>query len=384
MLQTTPSTEPPPAARALHELSKEEIARLLNADQATAARLDVSKKIASCYGTDTLSQQESVIAEQIFRLLVRDTELSIRKQMSEHLKVSQMLPRDIALTMAADVAEVALPMLESSKVLSDQDLMDLIAASPDSARHMAIAKREEVSEKVVSSILEHNTDAAVACVLARNEGARMNEENMQLLIERYNDLPQVMDVLASRPSLPVNIAEKVVAHVSEQLKMHVAKTYHVGLDALAVPVQQSREAATLGLIRENISDTEMQKLVEQLVTFDRLTPSLLIAALAQGYVNFFVMCFAMLANIPPENAARLMRDKGGLGFRALYNKAAMPAEYFATMRDIMPHAMALKEEMPALEMDAFAKMLAKKIAQYGKSEGVIVDYLVKLVENSGK
>jgi uncharacterized protein (DUF2336 family) len=250
----------------LHELSKDDISALLNPSQATDARIHVSGKIASNYQHTSLNKDEAIVAEQIFRLLARDTELSVRTQLAERLKTSGVLPRDIALTMANDVAEVALPMLECSKVLTDRDLLELISATDDVFRHTAIAKREEVSDNVVNGLLENSEAPEVACALARNEGAQLNEEMMQRMIARHQHTPQVMDMLASRPALPLTIAEKVIAHVSDHLKTHVARTYHVGIETLAKPVQQqSREAATLALIRENISTAEMQKLVEQLI-----------------------------------------------------------------------------------------------------------------------
>jgi uncharacterized protein (DUF2336 family) len=365
-------------------LDKDDIARLLSPVHATEARIDVSGKIAQNY-QKKIDKNEAIIAEQIFRLLARDTELEVRKQLSERLKTSGALPRDIALTMANDVVEVALPMLECSKVLSDRDLLELISATDDDTRHTAIARREEVSEQVVGGLLKHSDSPHVATALARNDGAALNEEFMQHLIERHQGQAQVMDMLASRATLPITIAEKVISHVSDHLKTHLARTYQVGITTLAKPVQQqSREAATLALIRENISTDELKKLVEQLITFDRLTPSLLMASIAQGYVNFFAMSIAILAGIPLENAIKLINDRGGLGFRALYNKLKLPSEYFSTMRDIIHPAIALKEEMPALEGDAFAQMLARKIRQIGKEEGKVVDHIAKLVENSGR
>lgn len=385
MPQTPQSIDHPEAAPSkINELSKEDIARLLNADQSTSARLDISGKIANNYKVATLDKSEAIVAEQIFRLLVRDTELSIRKQMSEHLKISGVLPRDIVLTMAADVVEVALPILECSKVLSDQDLVDLITSTPDAARHVAIAKREIVSERVIGSLLDNSEHEEVAKALASNSGAKLNEANMQILIDRHYDLPQVMDVLALRPSLPANIAEKVMTHVSEQIKIHVARTYNVGFEQLADPTKKSREAATLDLIRENISSEELQKLIEQLVTFDRLGASLLIAALSQGHIGFFTLSLSMLADVPLENVTKLLKDKGGLGFRALYNKAGMQPEYFATLRDIIPHALVLREEIAGLEGNAFAQMLVKRMRSYAKEHGVILDHLIKVVEHSGK
>ena len=111
-------------------LSSADIERLLT-DHTPELRLSMSGKLTHAYQGATFDVGQSEVAEQIFRLLARDTEVKVRAALSEQLKQSGQIPRDIVMTMAKDVEEVALPVLRYSEVLSDKDLMQIIANSQE-------------------------------------------------------------------------------------------------------------------------------------------------------------------------------------------------------------------------------------------------------------
>lgn len=366
----------------VNELSEADVIRLLNPEQGMQARLDVTEKLANQYGSMVMTQEESIIAEQVFRLLVRDTELEIRKRLSSKLKSSRHVPRDIALTMATDVTEVALPILEHSKVLTDIDLADLIEATPDTQRHIAIAKRENVSESVVEALLQATDEVGVATTLANNAGAQLNPLAVETLVNRHKRLPQVMDMLATRPNLPATVREKVIAYVSESIKGELSSQHDEAKDIVTKEANQSREQVTLELINNDLDEAEMQKLVEQLIAFERLTPSLLLAAIVRGYISFYVVTMSVMAKVPIENTLKLMRDRGGLGFRALYNKSDLPPEHFSVLREITPMAIALKDEMSGLEGAAFAKVLTKRMVEQGKILEKSSDHIVTAIKEA--
>ena len=91
-------------------LAKEDVARLLS-DTSPDARTEASNKIAHKYGSAALSDSERNIAEEIFRVLVRDVEVRVRQALVAHLKSSALVPHDVAMSLAQDVEAVALPML---------------------------------------------------------------------------------------------------------------------------------------------------------------------------------------------------------------------------------------------------------------------------------
>ena len=101
-------------------LSQQEVSALLNdvsAPEAAAGRLGA--KVAA----GTLTDAERQVAEQVLRAMMEGAAVQVRKVLSDTLKDSQFLPHDIAVALANDVESVALPVLQFSKVLSDEDLM---------------------------------------------------------------------------------------------------------------------------------------------------------------------------------------------------------------------------------------------------------------------
>ena len=124
-------------------LSNADVKRLLaNPDGET--RADTAAKVAGAFETGHLSDAERHLAEQIFRVLARDAEVKVRAALSIHLKASDQLPHDVAMQLAKDVEQVSLPVLEFSKVLTDEDLVQIVR-SAGADKQTAIAKRSTVS-----------------------------------------------------------------------------------------------------------------------------------------------------------------------------------------------------------------------------------------------
>lgn len=119
-------------------LSKDDVERLLN-DPSAESRADTARKVAGVYGTE-LGEAERRLAEDIFRIMIRDAETLVRAALSQTLKDNPMVPHDVALALARDVEDVSVPMLRHSEVLTDDDLVEIL-------RHGAPAVGEAVAER---------------------------------------------------------------------------------------------------------------------------------------------------------------------------------------------------------------------------------------------
>jgi len=124
-------------------LTAQDVQRLLE-NPSAEARADTAGKVARQFAEGQLGQAERAIAEDIFRALVRDAETRVREALSHHVKQAPDLPHDIALSLTRDVDSVALPILESSDVLTDEDLVEIIEAF-GVTKQTVIAKRPRVS-----------------------------------------------------------------------------------------------------------------------------------------------------------------------------------------------------------------------------------------------
>lgn len=364
-------------------LSAEDVDRLLH-DTTSATRLSMTDKIGGAYTKSSLSPQETMIAEQVFRLLLRDTELNVRVSLAQHLKDSNMVPRDIIKSLAHDVEEVSLPILEFSEVLTDEDLVDLIHSTEQVSRYLAISRRRTVSDAVSHSLLDRGNHE-VASSLISNAGAIISEKAYEKIIATYQGNEEVMKTLTQRPYLPVTVVDKLVNVVSSSLADTLKKKYKVTAPTIEKEVEKTREKETLHLIRVAQAEEEIDKLIVQLRTSGRLTPSIILSALCQGDFNFFEMALSKLSGVPVSNARKLIADKGDLGFRAIYNKSGLPDAMFPAVKLLLSVVRQLHDEGEKSGTSHYANRVVERILQHSEDAHMEnMSYIIALVRQSGQ
>lgn len=302
-------------------LTQQDVARLL-ADPSPNSRTDLAAKLAQQFDSPELSQAEHKLAEDIIRLMVNDTVLRVRQTLAENLKSSPSLPRDVALSLARDVEAVAIPLLSVSTVLTPADLVEIVWSGTE-AKSTAIAQRPTVPAVVADALIESGSERAVAALVA-NEGAELGERSLGRVIDRFGGSEAVQDPLVHRSKLPITIAERLVAVVSERLRQHLVAHHELPAKVASELILQSRERATVALFTGESDEGALDRLVGQLARTGRLTPSLLLRSLCTGDIAFFEMAMSRMANVPLTNARLLIHDAGRLGLKSLYDKAKLP------------------------------------------------------------
>lgn len=369
------------SSAAVIHLTAEEVERLTAADTSPEARETITARLADTYLAARFEPHHAVIAEQVFRLLVRDTEVRVRAMLAEQLKHSKILPRDIVLTMVRDVKEVALPMLKYSEVLTDDDLIALVQATDETPRHVAMSERQSVSEQVVGALLGKGKKE-VAGALLNNDGAQLGESALNMIFERFSRQKSVMAQLAKRPALPLSVAEKVITVVSKAVAEQMKEKYRLG-DELKPVEERTRERTTLALLKHNPTPYEVEKLVAQLEEHKRLTPSLIFTGLCEGHMLFFEYALARLSGLPAENVRTLINDRGNLGFRALYNKSGLPAGMFSAVRMLLSVVQGLIDTTDVRRGPAFGNQVVEKLlASAGEEPVENLSYIIALVRKS--
>lgn len=310
-------------------LTDEDVIRLLK-DPSPEHRAALAGKVAKNFDQGELSTSERKLAEDIIRLMARDAMVRVRESLAEHLKSSPNLPRDVALIMAQDVEQVALPVLSFSRILTDSDLAEVIQAGSD-AKLTAIARRPEVSETVAGQLIARGSETTVA-TLVGNAGATIGEAGLNQVVDRFGASSLVQEPLVRRAKLPLTVAERLVTLVSEGLQQYLVSHHDLSPDLAADLVLQSRERATVGLVSGEDDDVMLMRLVSQLKQGGRLTASLLLRGLCTGDVSLFEAGMAGLTGIPLPNARLLIHDGGGLGLKSLYARSELPPALFRAVR----------------------------------------------------
>lgn len=149
-------------------------------------RGDLAAKIARLAPGLTEHEQDRVrqATMEALTALAHDQIPRVRQVLSEALKDVANAPPNVIRQLARDVeVAVAAPVLEYSPVLTDEDLLEIIAARPVSAKLVAISRRRRVTEVVSDAIAGTEDDAAIAALLG-NASAQIREETLDRLIEQ--------------------------------------------------------------------------------------------------------------------------------------------------------------------------------------------------------
>ena len=153
---------------------KEEDVRTLLRHPDPEKRAQAGQRICYKVRGAELSSGERKFAHKLLDLMSQDAVAIVRRTLSVTLRNSPELPRDVALRLAADIDNIAVPVLLNSPVLTDEDLVDVLR-SKAAAKVAAIAKRAKVSGTIVREIVRYGDSHAVAQVAA-NDGAIIDEK----------------------------------------------------------------------------------------------------------------------------------------------------------------------------------------------------------------
>lgn len=372
-------------------LSDEDVRQLLE-NPSVDSRVEITARLTKTYSRSDMNPTESVVAEQIFRLLMRDVEVRVRACLASNIKESSTIPKDIVMELARDVKEVALPVLQYSQVLNDDDLIELIKSTTEISHHVAVSMRTNVSGKVADTLVDTGNGEVVQSLVS-NDGAELSDNGLQKIIETFSGNQTILDSLSNRPQLPLAAVQKLMNVVSTSLAQELKKKYEnqPSQAEKAEIVQETakqidkavdavKESETLDLLARAKSPDEIDKLITQLIAFDRLSPSLILRALCQGNFNFFEVSLARLANIPVANARKLIVDRGELGFRAIYNKSGLPDAMFPAVKLLNRVVHELSEEGHDVTASKSSNHIVERILQYSEDEPVDnLSYIIALI-----
>jgi len=296
-------------------------------------------KIALEYRDNQFSEVESAVAVDIFRLLIKDAEVKIRRALAEQLAHCPHAPHDIILKLANDEAEVAGFILEHSSVLTEEDLISIVQSTYEVIKLCAIARRQSISEDLSTSLIE-TSNTLVMQNLFRNKSAAIGERPMMKAWEKITGSDTLLETLVEHGRLPLIIAEKLFLAVSEEYKYRLSKQYRFSTPLINKATNDVREWELLGITpadeKADPSDEDLvEDLVDELHVKGRLTHSLLMRALCVGNLKVFESGIARMANVPRVNARILLMESSGLGLQAIYKASGMPEGFYDAIRVLL-------------------------------------------------
>jgi uncharacterized protein (DUF2336 family) len=296
----------------------------------------LATKIAADYQSGNFTDNEAAVANDIFRILLKDAEKKIRKTLAEQLSHSPNVPHDIIWKLAHDDPEVSTPVIEYSHVLTENDLIAIVRSTREVLKLCAVARRDGLQERVSDTLLESQNEQVLSD-LFKNKTAKISENGLLDAWQFVSSNRSLLETLVHRGNLPLTVAEKVYVVVGDEMKHALIKQYKLGAPIAQKASTDAREWEMLGIIPgggkiDPSNDTQVEDMIDQLYLSGRLTHSLIIRSLCVGSLSMFEAGLARLAGVPRVNARILLMDSGSLGFAAIYKAAHMPEGFFEAIR----------------------------------------------------
>jgi uncharacterized protein (DUF2336 family) len=193
--------------------------RLLADDDDEDVRAELAVKIARLM--PGLSERESshiyALTVETLERLARDAAVRVRAILAEEIKALDCIPKDVALTLAHDLnTTVSAPILQYSPLLSDADLIEIIATGQVQEALTAIARRKSVSEAVGDRLVQSLDVPAVAALLV-NPDAHIRKETMDRIIEQAEEIESWHMPLVLRADLSARAIRRIASLVGAAL-----------------------------------------------------------------------------------------------------------------------------------------------------------------------
>jgi uncharacterized protein (DUF2336 family) len=284
--------------------------RLLADDEDEDVRAELAAKIARLMPGLSARESSHVFALTIETLecLARDAAVRVRAILAEEIKSLDCIPHNIVLRLAHDLSTVvAAPILQYSPLLSDTDLMEIIACGQVQEVLTAIAKRRPVSEPVSDRLVQSLDVSAVAALLV-NPDANIRKDTLDRIVDQAEEISAWHMPLSLRADLSARAIRRIAALVGASI-----------LERLAARNDLS-EATRTHLNRELRA-----RLAEPPVPADTISPADMVAAARKdgrldglfveqaaqaGQREVVVLALAQLANITEQTVKKILAAGG--------------------------------------------------------------------------
>lgn len=292
-------------------------------------RAEATNALARAYLYSDLGPDDRAAAEGAMILLLDDASPLVRMALAQALASSAQAPAAVIQALASDQPEIAALVLERSPLFIDAELVDQIATGA-AAVQAAIARRAPVQCAVAAAIAE--VGSAEACLtLIENPDAEVAQFSIDRIVQRFGHLAAIREALFARPDLPASTRQALVSKLSATLADFVAAREWLEAERARRVAQEACEKATVALAAETPAE-ETRPLIRHLCASGQLTAGLVLRALLSGNVDLFEQALAELSGVGLGRVRGLVHDQRGAGFRAIFDRARLPASTWPAFR----------------------------------------------------
>ncbi len=296
---------------------------LLRTDSDGEVRQELARKIARLM-PDMSADELNSLQERSLDLLERlaEDELPrVRAIIADEIAQCAHIPRRLALRLARDVEEtVCGPILRYSPLLSDEDLIEIIASTRVHGAIEAIAQRDGLSGDVSAAIAASLDIPAVAQLLA-NPNAQIREETLNTIITQAQRIEVWHRPLVMRTDLSLRAIRRIATFVSRALIDELASRDKLDDDTAQWLKARAQEAIENG--RDGRGQPVTVEIVRKAFARGDLGDEIVTGAATLARRAPVVTALSLLAGAPSQTVEMVLDAQSGQGIVALCWKAGL-------------------------------------------------------------
>jgi uncharacterized protein (DUF2336 family) len=255
--------------------------------------------------------------------------MSVRRDLAERLANEKDAPGELVVALANDEIEIAHPILATSGVLSESDLIEIVKHRTQEHR-LSVAMRGPLSEAVAEALVDTG-DKDVIEALLNNHDAEISSRTMDYLVSESQRVDSFQQPLLRRPDLPVTLAHRMFWWVSAALREHILENYKVDEATLDGLIHDSTTKVKHVAEADRSTYADAAFVVSEIAAKGQLDDRFLVQCLRRGRLAAFTVALANLANVDVTLVRRLMFDPGGQGLTVLCKAAGIDRAVFSSI-----------------------------------------------------
>jgi len=311
--------------------------RVLNGDSNIVERDQLFRNMAQLYSyvSDRCDDEQVAQYDEVLCQLAELVESEARVHVAKLLAPLDRAPGNVVVKLANDEIEVAQPLLEFSNVLSDDDLIEIIANQSEEHR-VAIAGRTQVPERVGEAIVEHGETASVI-KLVRNSNAEIGQQALERLAERAASDAAIAADLRGREDLDWKSLGGKIEAVGDQVRETMSR-----IDPRVDPVTVGKVQAVVYNRMRNRAGFSSQEWkvaynqVKALSDRKQLDERALIRFARFGYGHHTAAALTMLLRVGPEVFVKWLAMQDYVAITVALRALGIQPDLFEAMIASMP------------------------------------------------
>lgn len=271
-------------------------------------------KVTSLCESNPPPPKVAPLLSDIFLALTAQAERDIRLALSERIAGVNWAPPALVNMLALDEIEIARPVITSSPLLQNADLIRLLIEAT-LEHQIAVARRPQLARPVVDTIVDR-AEPVTMTALASNRTADIGEDAMRKLVDHSRRIAGLRAPLTRHPKLNEQLAQQLYQWVGQALRQSIGERFRIDDAQLNAAVQDAAakavgspewRAMSARMTEDRARIDAERRLVEKLQSAGQLRPGLLVRALREQRFELFEQTLAALGGFSQAQVHHAIR-----------------------------------------------------------------------------